>query len=1189
MNDTQAALLGEFKATRTYAEARTFLELHPEALDDSFIEAVAEHTTQLAATRAASPDAQYRWYIAAQRLETLVRVREMGTELYFSTIAEQVNAAVIAMVNAESWEQLKEIVHKWGNELATEVAASIFSLHIARATAAGESLTVWRLRHCRGFLKRLYGKDLEELEACLNDPRDPSVSKTLAFVHSDLEALVSGEASHAEHLIATLRAALDLDELVSALPGFQLSLFGLCRDALERWAEDLRDGASVSLWNEIAERALTQIIQGQDHDSWLRVFVRARATRYGITASRPDIDEAVQHAAGMLDSEQSSRNGFLLASLLLLRDDRTSGDRELAISLLHDIVAAEVLSDAERDSRAVVLSDALHRRGLPADVDTAIQMLESRLAASKGDLAELHLARARWLRLRFDRDGNLEDLSEARDEFQRLRGVAHLDQGVVRRNLGLVLLDRYRLDGRVVDLNEAIAVLTDLGGELPVFSPQTPWLLDALGTALSDRYDITDDEEDLHRSIQLHRAALALKPGEADAEMLSNLGTALIARARLTNAASDTDEAVQTFDAALRIARQQDKFTLEALVNLGNALMHRFKLTADLAALRAAIDTYEEAYGHTPSPSVAVNFAPALRELAAVTNDHAIADRAAAILRKAFQDDINDQNHRNLTIVAGGWGDWAAHHARWEEAAEAYEIALGHFHMRFALQTFRSDKLLGLRHGRMPHDGAAYAYARMGRFDEAVQAAEAGRALLMSELLSLDPPGLTMLDDSESEVRAAYERAAAQLRSLREKEMALDDSGVSRGLLEHAIAELDHATAAIRMLPGFEDFARELRAGEIRAIAADRTLAYMVITEGGGLALLVTQQAVRSVFLPELTTDFEFLLAKRFVQHYSYPNRVDSFRDEIDAIGAELWTTAIGPILDAAETPEVVLLPSRLLSILPLEGAWTSSGGSRRYAIDACTISRAPNALSLSFAQRTAAATGAEMSHLMIDAPAPVFAPLLLLSRYECDGIEQVTKPHPTRRITGVEATLEEVLSAMPSHAMVHFSCHGRAHTMDPLATGLLLSHGQWLTAREVIDLARKCRSVGERIHWRLAVLSACETGMTGMLQANEVLGLSTALTQAGFAGVVAPLWSVQEASTLELMVRFYENVALGDAPTTALRNAQQAVRDSTVAEKLQYFAKRVPDLPNQWVSAELEQRVYTQPYYWAAFSLVGI
>jgi CHAT domain-containing protein len=127
----------------------------------------------------------------------------------------------------------------------------------------------------------------------------------------------------------------------------------------------------------------------------------------------------------------------------------------------------------------------------------------------------------------------------------------------------------------------------------------------------------------------------------------------------------------------------------------------------------------------------------------------------------------------------------------------------------------------------------------------------------------------------------------------------------------------------------------------------------------------------------------------------------------------------------------------------------------------------------------------------------------------------------------------------------------------------------------------------------RIAVLSACETSMSGTDLPDEVVGLPTGLTEAGAAAVIGSLWWVPDVATTLVMSVFYQLWREeGRSPADALRRAQQWVRDSTNADK----ATRFPDIPEVarpdlpavhrrfWQTA----RTHTSPASWAAFTYVG-
>jgi len=109
------------------------------------------------------------------------------------------------------------------------------------------------------------------------------------------------------------------------------------------------------------------------------------------------------------------------------------------------------------------------------------------------------------------------------------------------------------------------------------------------------------------------------------------------------------------------------------------------------------------------------------------------------------------------------------------------------------------------------------------------------------------------------------------------------------------------------------------------------------------------------------------------------------------------------------------------------------------------------------------------------------------------------------------------------------------------------------LTALEVLGL--------DLTGTRLAILSACETGLGEVHEGEGVYGLRRAFQEAGVQSVVSSLWEVSDAGTQTLMAALYKRLLAGKTPHDALREAQ--------LEML-----RTP----QW----------STPYIWSAFFMVG-
>jgi CHAT domain-containing protein len=96
----------------------------------------------------------------------------------------------------------------------------------------------------------------------------------------------------------------------------------------------------------------------------------------------------------------------------------------------------------------------------------------------------------------------------------------------------------------------------------------------------------------------------------------------------------------------------------------------------------------------------------------------------------------------------------------------------------------------------------------------------------------------------------------------------------------------------------------------------------------------------------------------------------------------------------------------------------------------------------------------------------------------------------------------------------------------------------------------------------KLAILSACRSGIERYYAGEGVIGLSRAFLGAGVPLVVASQWPVETESTEDLMVEFHRLRKVENLPTSsALRRAALHL---------------------------IEGGRYAAPYYWAAFFAVG-
>ncbi len=164
--------------------------------------------------------------------------------------------------------------------------------------------------------------------------------------------------------------------------------------------------------------------------------------------------------------------------------------------------------------------------------------------------------------------------------------------------------------------------------------------------------------------------------------------------------------------------------------------------------------------------------------------------------------------------------------------------------------------------------------------------------------------------------------------------------------------------------------------------------------------------------------------------------------------------------------------------------------------------------------------------------------------------------------LSDTAATESEVRRRMVTAPLIHLATHGYAYSTASQARNSFValaadSAGDGLlTVGEVLD--------GRPLAAELVVLSACQTGLGNMAQAEGTVGLQRAFLARGARSLLVSLWSVSDDATALLMDRFYLHwLSDADAPvkSEALRRAQVDVRRT---------------------------KGFEEPRYWAAFQLVG-
>jgi len=558
-----------------------------------------------------------------------------------------------------------------------------------------------------------------------------------------------------------------------------------------------------------------------------------------------------------------------------------------------------------------------------------------------------------------------------------------------------------------------------------------------------------------------------------------------------------------------------------------------------------------------------------------------------------------------------------SHLNKWQAARDAFSMAMHADRQVLAEQLSRQSKEASLGETAGLHAAAAYAFARLGDLPRAVQTLEHGRARLLAEALSLTGAEVHALESAQPALAKRFRAAAQALSDLRSRELNVETPYEELyAELRTAQADMDAVLNDIHQHEDFEDFLEPPSFAKICPAAASAPLLYCAVTEVGGLALRLdaggqvtpvwlaglTQKTLREIVQgpDEETTLGGYLGA--YTRWRSAPYDETARRawftalDETARWLGEVW---LQPLLDEGvlPAPPVVLVPQGWLSLLPLHAAWlpdSSRPTARCYALDLANLTYTPNAQALLAARARLADMPSAETILAVDDPSQT----LPFSAYEVQAVLGHFPAGKSQCYRGQQAALELILEEIPRFSLLHFSTHGAANFRQPLESSLLMAHGERLTLRRLLDLHLS--------GLRLAVLSACETGVPGTRTLDESISLPAGWLQAGAAGVVASLWSVADASTMMLMARFYDLWREdGLPPAEALRQAQIWLRDTTNKQKSDYFAGSLPEFQllvqrmaedaarqahRESVLAGAENDLsFAPPFHWAAFGYTGV
>ena len=172
---------------------------------------------------------------------------------------------------------------------------------------------------------------------------------------------------------------------------------------------------------------------------------------------------------------------------------------------------------------------------------------------------------------------------------------------------------------------------------------------------------------------------------------------------------------------------------------------------------------------------------------------------------------------------------------------------------------------------------------------------------------------------------------------------------------------------------------------------------------------------------------------------------------------------------------------------------------------------------------------------------------------YAQEEVRMIASILKTSPLTGSEATKAEVIKQMSSVGLIHIAAHGNESTGE-----IFLSPNPGWTSKfpQKKDFILKMSDVqAANLRARLVVLSCCYTGQGRIFKGEGVVGIARAFLAAGARSVLVTLWKVHDEATMVFMKSFYQLLKKGKTASAAVHQSMKCLRESERFSEMRYWA----------------------------------
>ncbi|XP_068704674.1 tetratricopeptide repeat protein 28-like [Montipora foliosa] len=260
-----------------------------------------------------------------------------------------------------------------------------------------------------------------------------------------------------------------------------------------------------------------------------------------------------------------------------------------------------------------------------------------------------------------------------------------------------------------------------------------------------------------------------------------------------------------------------------------------------------------------------------------------------------------------------------------------------------------------------------------------------------------------------------------------------------------------------------------------------------------------------------------------------------------------LYDVLVSPIADLIHGDDLVYVPDGHFCLAPFSAM---SDSVRIRAIPSLTALKLITMAPVDFQSKNEALLVGDpcLSEVTYGTGQPIYGQLPCAKK-EVDIIGELLQTVP---LTGKNATKAEVLKRMKSVALIHIAAHGDdgsgeiALAPNPERTSQIPEEEDYMLSLSDVQAVR--------LQARLVVLSCCHSGQ-GEVKSEGIVGIARAFLCAGARSVLVSLWAIDDEATFMFMKSFYQHLADRKSASTALHHAMKSIQETKNYSAIKYWA----------------------------------